>query len=331
MPALTLSREYLNLLSTTLDHYLGDVPFTDQVFQTSEVLNWFNKNAKKIAGGGATITGTVLYADNTTTAQAEGFTAVGTNDVEQFTRYLFTPTEYKTSVVISKADMLKNRGEEQLSKLLEDKLAVAKLSIANAVNNDLIDGTGNMVSLSEIVATTGTVGSLAPADVAQWASQTATASDFNGTSAATNGLLNMRTLHTACMFGNERPDVIFADESGFNVYEQIASANERPIYDVTTALASNGKVKKMIDAGFFGWSYRGIPVYFDRAMTANKMYFVNSNHTFLEVYRGADFDKTPFEDATILGKTAAVCLFHWMGQLITRARRLNGILNDTNT
>ena len=85
--------------------------------------------------------------------------------------------------------------------------------------------------------------------------------------------------------------------------------------------------------GYPALSFKTIPVFFDRGMTAasvtNKMFFLNTRHLMLWQCKGAEMTATPFVPVYSNGQDGIVARIFWYGNIICNERRKLGVMNIT--
>lgn len=310
------------VLSTTLAALNKEL--YDQIFDDYPLISWLNgklgvamrgSTVKKIYPGGETITGPVLYEENSTVDSFTGAEVIDSTLQDGMTHFRYNWKQYAATIGITGHDKRVNRGEAQIIDLLGGKTTQAVLSFKKRLNEDAYkDGTGNggkdLVGLAAHIAATGTTGGLNQTTFSWWASDAATSSSF-----AANGRDTMTTMFNTLSFGNDKVDIIFTDQTNFERYEKLVDARERYVNE------------KALNIGFENLMFKSVPIIFDRDCTAGKMYFLNSRYIHWAVLAGADMAVEPFQSGIDQDVILAKLILE--ANIVVTNRRNHGILTVT--
>ena len=193
--------------------------------------------------------------------------------------------------------------------------SIGLFSSADETNLRAITGLQNMLTTS---TTTGTVGNLSRATLANWRHQSGNvASAFT-----TNGLNIMRTLYRQCSRFDEVPDTIVLTGAAMDNYERALTST----FQVNLPLGSQG----MIDAGFENYRYKGAVIFADDGVPANFGYFLNiAKYYRLFVREGRDAEIGDFVKSQ--GKDDLVTYVLWAGNAVMTNLGRNGVLLNADT
>jgi hypothetical protein len=295
------------LLSTTLQNYRNQL--VDNVFTDRVLLNHFNSKGRVLLEeGGTKIVEPVLYEENNTVSSYAGYDAIDLTPQDGITAAEYDWKQMATSIAISGIEEAKNRGPEQVIKLLNAKIMQAEESIKEDLNGALFsesspgNGGKDFNGIGWIIDPANTIGNIDPTTNTWWAS-TDTAAGGNLTVA------QMATAYTNAARGNDTPDIIVTTADGFNKYEALLTATIR-YQDVAKA-----------NQGFQNIMYKNTPVVYDVQCGSGFMYFINSKYLQLVGMTGHWFETTDFQQGTVAGVDAKYALILTFGQLTCSNRK----------
>jgi hypothetical protein len=169
-------------------------------------------------------------------------------------------------------------------------------------------------------AGTGTVGGINSTTFTFWRNKVqSAAAPIQGGGAVT---VSATTIETQLMLplwlsqvrGDDKPDLIVADNNYFSLYE----ASQVSIKRYTKADNADG--------GFDGLKYKGCDVIFDgnSGIPTNTAYFLNTDYMELVVHKDADMEMV--EEMRPYNQDAVVMPILWMGNLVISNRALQGVM-----
>jgi hypothetical protein len=291
----------------------------DAVFNGDPVFAWLNaKGKKEMVPGGDSIKVNVRRAKNTTVGSYAGWDVIDMTPQDTIGYGYFPWAQYGGSVAIDNATILKNRSRMQIVDLIADKTQELTDSLVDSMTVDMYgDGTGNggkdLLGLSAIVDSTGTLAGIDRSAYTWWAANEAA----KGSASVTTSMLS-NYIHTVRgPAGNPqkqgRVDLIVTTQT---IFESIESLYEDKIRIQSSDLTL-GKL------GFEALKYKGAEIVYSPNVTAGEVYFLSSDVMGLRVMEGRDFAFTDFKDALVNGQDGKVAFCLWMGQLIcSNPRRL---------
>tara|TARA_R110000823_G_scaffold54879_3_gene134482 strand:- start:2989 stop:3933 length:945 start_codon:yes stop_codon:yes gene_type:complete len=302
--------DFNQLLSTTLYNYRDQL--VDNIFKAHVLLDHLNtKGRVLVEEGGVSIVEPVLYEANSTAEMYAGYDVISLTPQEGISAANYEWKQVAASIAISGIEEAKNRGKEQVIKLLNAKITQAEQSIQELMNGQLFSGTGsgeNMFGISKIAGTVNNVvGNIDGATETWW---NPTVTNIGGAL----DLVDMGTLYNDVSKGNDVPDIIVTTQTQYEAYENLLTPLVR-YQDVAKA-----------NAGFQNLMFKQTPVVFDKVCTAGNMYFLNSKYLKLTGMSGNWFNTTPFQNGVVNGVDARYALILAYGALTCSARLRQGAL-----
>jgi len=302
--------DFNQLLSTTLYNYRDQL--VDNIFKAHVLLDHLNtKGRVLVEEGGVSIVEPVLYEANSTAEMYAGYDVIALTPQEGISAANYEWKQIAASIAISGIEEAKNRGKEQVIKLLNAKITQAEQSIQELMNGQLFSGTGageNMFGINKIAATqNNVVGGIDSATETWW---DPTVTNIGGAL----DLVDMGTLYNDVSKGNDVPDIIVTTQTQYEAYENLLTPLVR-YQDVAKA-----------NAGFQNLMFKQTPVVFDKVCTSGHMYFLNSKYLKLTGMSGNWFNTTPFQNGVVNGVDARYALILAYGALTCSARLRQGAL-----
>jgi len=302
------------LLSTTLQNYRPTL--VNNIFTSRVLLDHLNSKGKVVVEeGGTSIVEPLIYAQNSTTGSYAGYDTIDLTPQDGISAAEYQWKQMAASIAISGIEEAKNRGTEQVIKLLNAKIMQAEESVKEELNTMLYgNGTGNggkdFNGLGNIVATAGnTVGGIDAGGAGNaWWDPYVDALGGQLTQVA------MATAYNTASRGNDHPDLIVTTQVLFERYESLLTPNVR--YQDTAKA----------NLGFTNLMFKQTPVVFDVSCTATNMNFLNSKYLKLTGMTGRWFETTEFQKGTVAGVDARYALILAFGQLTCSNRARQGAI-----
>lgn len=286
--------------------------------------------------GGTHIMEEIMYDDgDTSSGSYSGYDVIDITPDSPISAAEYDIKQYARAITISGLEIIQNAGREQMIDLLAGRVQVAETRLRNSIAMGLYgDGTGNggkdITGLQAAISATPTVGTYGGIDRGTWNfwrnQVISCTSDVGAAMSASTILSGMNKLALATARGNDRVDLIVADNEAFDHYSSALQAIQRVTNDSGQGLAG---------AGFTTLKYHGIganaDVIFDGGiggnMPAKTMYFINTNYMFFRPHRQRNFVALG-NDRQSVNQDAVVRLVGWAGNLTTSGAQFNGILTD---
>lgn len=321
MGGISETRTWNDVLTTTAAIYQNKL--VDNIYDVFPLLSWSmgklgkglrGRSIEMIKSGGESIVVQLLKEENSTSGWYSRYDQLDTTPQDEATIGRYEWRQCSTSITIDGLSERNNTGKEQLISLLKLKFKSAEMSQRKKLSSGAWSAGGkpsgsnaNQIDgVQTIFSTTETLGILPPGTQPWWKATVRTSPG----SFAANGLDEMRELHNTILFGEDGPDVIFTDQNNFGRYEKAAAPLQR-IANV-----------KALDLGFLNFTYKNIPMFFDRGCPTNNMYFFNSNYINWCVHRDANNKITPFVKPANQDARTAQILFQ--GNFVVNNRRMFG-------
>lgn len=257
------------IATATLEARSGKV--ADNVSKNNAILYKLQEKAEHAIDGGRLIYEELSFAENTNGQFYSGYDAlsVAANDVISAAE--FNWKQYAVAVTMSGLEELQNSGEAAVFRLLAKRIEVAESTMANDLAVSLYsDGTGSggkeltgLAALNSSSPTSGTYGGINRATYTFWRNQVNTV-----TLTTSNCLAEMLELYVACSRGTDRPNLIMAGNTSYQIFVNSLTPNQR----FTDS--------KLADAGFENVKFHSAPVVLDGGIgggaTATDMHFLNT-------------------------------------------------------
>jgi hypothetical protein len=213
-----------NLLTTTLESRTGKL--ADNVSNNNAILKRLKErgNIRPISGG-------TKIVEEIEFAEGDSYWYTGFDTLTYNGGQLFTAAEFALKLIaapvgISGEDLLKNSGRERVIDLMEAKIKNAEKTLMNQMSKGIYsDGTGSsgkqLTGLKALVSdapTSGTVGGINRATSGNefWRNYAEVAASPLTTTTIYNA---MNKAFLSCSRGTDKPDLIVADDSMYQLYE----------------------------------------------------------------------------------------------------------------
>lgn len=340
---------YDALLSTTLFAYREKM--VDNIFKSSGFLALLRKNGGiEYQNGGERIAQPLMYETNSTVKSYSGYEPLNTQPQDGMTTAFYPWCEIGGTITISRLEERKNSGEAALLRLLEQKTRQAEMSLKQAVNTQLIQGTvssatfvpGNSAKdmfplgyfLRKVTSTDpttgGNVGNISGSTYSWWRhrvgdfyGQSTTNADFNVSVSTRAGLkMYLYRLWNFCSRGGDGsgPDIILMDQVSYETYEMALDASLQY------------RDQSMADLGFDSIKLKGGTCIWDElvpdmgsgtvAITYGSCFMLNTKFYKLVIDSETDFVTTPFIEPE--NQTAKVAKILFMGNATVSNMRKQG-------
>jgi hypothetical protein len=314
---------FTELVSTTYRKHSKDI--RDAVSKNNALLRRIYKkgNVRK-EDGGLTIVSPLDYAENGTYQRFSGYDVLNIGASDVISSAEFQWRQIAVNVVASGQELRTNSGDSRIVNLAKARMKNAIRTFKNNFSGDIYsDGTlpNQINGLQALVANTGTgtVGGIDSSTWTFWKNKVqSAAAPLQGGGAVT---VSATTIETQIMLplwlelvrGDDKPDLIVADNNWFAFYEASQVAMKR----YTNADSAKG--------GFDGLKYKSADVIFDggSGIPSNSMYFLDTDYLELVVHKDADMEMV--EEMRPHNQDAVVMPILWMGNLVTTNRGRQGI------
>lgn len=314
---------FTELVSTTFRKHRKEIK--DAISNNNALLRRLEKKGNiKHEDGGLSIVEPLDYAMNQTYQRYSGYDTlnIGASDVISAAEYQWR--QIAINVTASGQELRTNKGESRIINLVKARMKNATRTFKNNFSYDIYsDGTlANQINgLQALVSDTGlgTIGGIDSSAWAFWRNKVqSAAAPLQGGGAVTmskdtieNQMLN---LWLSMVRGDDRPDLIVADNSYFAMFENSQLSMKR----YTSSDSAKG--------GFTSLKYKDSDVIFDggSGIPANHMYFLNTDYIYLVAH--TDADMTVMDEMKPYNQDAAVIPILWMGNMLVSNRMLQGVM-----
>jgi hypothetical protein len=320
-----------DIIATTIQSRSGEL--ADNLTNNNALLKRLkSKGNVRPFSGGNVILEEIMYNDpNTNNANSySGYEVLNIAPDSPISAAQYSITQYADSVTMSGLEMLQNSSKEAIIDLLDGRMQVSEARLINRIGSDIYgDGTGNggknITGLAAAIPddpTTGTYGGINRATWSFWQSKKYSGTSDGGAAvSATNIQKYMTSLAIQLVRGNDKADLIVADNNYYSLYVQSLQAIQR----ITSEESAAGGFASL---KFYGGG-TSADVVLDggvgNACTANHMFFLNTNYIFLRPHKERNFVPIGGERQAI-NQDAIVKLYGWAGNLTTSNSFLQGVL-----
>lgn len=318
------------IITTTLRNRTGKL--ADNMTKNNAILNRLSKRGTlKPVSGGRTIVQELEYAENATFQRYSGYEVLNTSPSDVFSAAEFDWKQASVAVTISGLEgSVQNTGPDAIIDLLASRIKNAEKTMQNNLAADLYsDGTatsgkqiGGLQLLVADAPTSGTVGGINRATSTNtfWRNQKyQTTSDGGSAASATNIQKFMNATYLLCCRGNDKPDLILAD----NTYYQFYWNSLQTIQRITSP--DEGQ------AGFANLKFMGADVVFDGGIgggcPSNHMYFLNTDYIYFRPHK--DRNMVPLDSVNSINQDAMVKLLVFAGNMTASNCELQGVMFQT--
>lgn len=314
------------IVTTTIENRSRAVK--DNVSKSHAFLDRLEKRGKaKPADGGRRILQEIEFAENGTFGWYSGYDTLNNSPQEVFSAAEYDWKQCAVAVSISGLEQLMNSGDEQFIDLLESRVGNSERTMKNqmglAVYGDGTAAGGKAIGgLSLLVAdtnTSGTVGNINRANWSFWRNQSFSGTtDFGAAVSTANIVSYMNRVWLTIVRGNEKPDLIMADNTFYRTYMEALLPQQR----FTSS--------DMAQAGFESLKYQSADVVFDGGIgggcPANHMYFLNTEYIYLRNHPKRTYVALGEKQRFSTNQDAMVQLMGWAGNMTLSGGMMQGVL-----
>jgi len=316
------------IVTTTLRNRSGEL--ADNYTNNNALLARLRRKGNvKPFSGGRTIVQEMAYAQNGTFKRYSGYEPLNIAPSDVFTAAEFNIAQAAVAITISGLEGLMNAGAEEVLDLLEERITNGVGTLTNGIASDVYsdgtaDGGRQIGGLQLLVGTnpnSGTVGGIDRSSTigAFWRNKKFSGVTDGGAPVSETTIQRyMNKLYLACCRGNDRPDLIVADNNFYEMYWASLQAIQRM-----------GPETSQGEIGFESLKYKGADVIFDGgiggAAPTNQMYFLNTKYLFFRPHRARNF--VPIGgDRESVNQDAMVRLLGFAGNVTMNNAQLQGVL-----
>ena len=249
-----------------------------------------------------------------------GFDVFDTDPADTLDNAFYTWAQYQQPIVANFFEVTRNRSPEGVVDMWLNKTDVALKSLRSKLNTDAFaDGTGNsgknILGLTILVDSAGTVGGIARGSNAYWSAQELA----SGGALAIDTAVGMLQLYNNCSTGSgdgSTPDVVVTTQTVHQAYENLLAPDIRH---------TSGGIG---EGAFSGLQYKGMPMMWDSDATSQVMYMLNVDSFEFYIHPDSDFVTTALQSARGGQLNQDAWMQHllvWPGLVMAESRR-NGKL-----
>ena len=311
---------FTEIVTTTLRNRQKQL--ADNVSNSNALLSRLNARGNiRLVPGGRTIVRELEYAENSTFQYYSGYETLNVAASDVFTAAEYDWKQAAVNVVASGLETrIQNSGPEAVINLLESRIRNAEPTMANQISIGVYsDGTGSNgkqvqgLQAQVAVAGTGTVGGINSTTHVWWRNQTS-GDVANVFASAATLETEMADLWIETSRGNDKPDLIVADQNAFRAFWLSLTPSQR-FTDSSSATK-----------GFQSLKYVTADVVYDgdSGIRTDTMYFLNTNYLHWDVH--AQTNMVPLERREPVNADAIVVPLVWAGNMTSSNRSVQGVL-----
>lgn len=321
-----------DIVTTTLESRTGKA--ADNVTRNNALLNRLRERGNAVPfSGGRTLWQELEYSLNGTAMWYSGYDPLNISPQNIFTAAEFPIRQAAVAVTVSGLEELQNASEEQVIDLVAGRVKNSERSLVSLIATGVYsDGsaTNQMGGLRFLISTSpgsGTVGGINRATWEFWRNKAFSAvTDGGAPATAANIRRYMDALWAQLVRGNDRPDLIVADNNLWLMFNESMQPYQR-ITNARLAEAGYMNLKYMdadvvLDGGFQGFASDPIA---QGGMPANTMYFCNTQYLHYRPHRGRNFVPLAPERFSV-NQDAVVKLLGWAGNMTVSNSFMQGVL-----
>ena len=318
----------LSELITTTARYRNKF-ITDNVSQSAALLTRLKTKGKmKMVDGGRDIVTELDYQENATFGWYSGYDTINITPQDVLSGANWDWKQAAISVAFSGLEAeVQNAGKEQYIDLVEGRMENAERSMMNNISAGVYsDGTGSggkqIGGLQLLIAdtnSTGSPGNISRVNYSFWRNVSYDATTDGGAAATSANIGSyMNRVWVQVVRGNDKPDLIVADNNYWRLYLESLQAIQR-IGSSDVAEAGYSTLKYMnadvvLDGGYGGDA------------PTNHMYFINTNYIKFCTAKQRNF--VMLEDKSSVNQDATVRIMVWAGALTMSNALTQGVLKD---
>jgi len=226
-------------------------------------------------------------------------------------------------VIMSGLEQIQNAGREQMIDLLEGRINVAESTMANLLAAGIYsDGTGTggkeLTGLGAAVPITATTGTYGGIDRATWTFWRSVSTTLGSAATAATIQGSMDTMWASLVRGQDRPDLVVADNFMWGLYVASLQAQQR----FTSPAVGN--------LGFPALKFMDADVVLDGGIggyaTTKTMYFLNSKFLFLRPHSARNMVPLSPNRRYAINQDADVSILAWAGNMTSSGSQFQGRL-----
>lgn len=320
------------IVTTTLRNRSGKL--ADNVTRNNALLNRLKERGKvKPVSGGRTIVQELEYANNGTSGWYSGYEQLNISPSDVITAAEFNWRQAAVAVSISGLEMLQNSGKERVIDLLESRITNAERTMENLIAAAVYsDGTnakqiGGLQFLVSDTPTSGTVGGIDRSAYAFWQNVVYDFSTAGVTPSSTTIQSAMNQTYVQLVRGNDKPDLIVADNTYWRYYLESLQAIQR-IQSDKMASAGFTSLKYMdadvvLDGGYQGVTGDGLST---GGCPTGHMYMLNTNYIHFRPHRDRNMVPLDPGERFSVNQDAMVKLIGFAGNMTLSNARMQGVI-----
>lgn len=270
------------LAATTLQNYRGTLE--DNIFKNRALLDhMLNNGGVEEEDGGRSIVVPLMYGANSTVMPFSGADALDVTPQEGIDAAEYAWKMYNVSIVITKEEELKNRGKSAVIKLIKGKIMQAENSLKERLADDMFNGAASNtkeITGLQTAVDTGTYGGIAGGTYTFWQS-------YKESTATALTVAQIRTMKNTVNNGSGggKCSIMVTTQALFEKYESLLTGT----ITYNNPFVPSRETKRLLDAGFSGSQFGGVPIVYDEQCPSGEFYALNTENLKLTVHKDARF------------------------------------------
>lgn len=303
---------------TAITHDMIKDKLTDGVFNSNFCLKRF-RDGQELEDGGNKILAPLMVIDDTgsTGGWYDSRDALNLDEYDGLSASEHSWRQLYEQVVIYKSDIAKNGGRLGVLKLIRSKVKQAEMAFMQRLMKGILSGTAankQFVGFDSIIASSGTYGGIAPADLATWVS---TVDDNSGVNRTLTEAILTKNFDSTVEEGKGGATLGMLDKNVFTKVKGLLVGYQR-----------TGDDDSLDGMGHKGTTlrYNGITYAVENNMPSNTIFHVDERHAKLHVQKDNDMRRQSISDL----ETADALLerIFLYGALVASERKFHGRIND---
>jgi hypothetical protein len=331
---------------TTTTLYNRSRKLADNVTKNNALLVRLSQRGKvKAVDGGQAIVQELEYSENGTYKRYTGYDLLNISPSDVFSAAQYPWAQVAVAVSISGLEEIQNAGEERMIDLLESRIGNAERTMTNGLSGDAYsDGTadgGKQVGGLQLLVPDSGLGVVGGIDRGAWPFWRPSVGSFTAAT-LTPGPTTMQTMMNRQFLsqarGNDRPDLIIADNTYYRFYWEGLQAIQR-VTESNQGVAGFQSLKFMDADVVFDGGFQGVPAgtlpggplgggitwATSSGAPSAHMYFLNTSYIFLRPHRQRNMEPIA-PDRFAVNQDAMVKLIAWAGNMTMSNAFLQGVI-----
>lgn len=315
-----------DLLATTMQ-MLEDELFDQILTKNATTALLKERGCVRPVDGGPLIVIPIMYAENGSYKRYSGPQQLSTASNDTMSAFQYEWKQFAINIQAHGRELLQNKGKSQNRDLIKSRVMIAKMTVENEFNIDLLsDGTADgglqVGGLQLLIAddpTAGSVGGISRSYTFARNARYRATTDGGAALSSANIVQYMDALDLTLSSYRAKTEAILSDDTTFALYEGAV----HPLQRITDP---NGTLAKL---GFRTYKYKNCEVVFEPAisgMPTATQYWIDPEVLELNPHSDRNLVRLPKRES--FNQDAQIEYLAWMGALTAKNFRRLGVLNN---